>query len=259
MSDDILVSHDGAIATVTLNRPERMNALNLANWRRISEVVQELAADNALRCIVFRGAGGKAFAAGADIAEFEKERADIAQGRAYGAAVHAAMTAVAECRHPTLALIQGACTGGGLELACCCDLRIASAGSRFGVPIKRLGLTMAYGELKALMSVAGPTGALEILLEGRVFDAERALQLGLINRIVPDDRIEAEAYACARAVAEGAPLVARWHKKFIRRLQDPAPLTPAEIEESYTSMGTEDYRIGVRAFVAKEKPAFKGR
>jgi len=169
------------------------------------------------------------------------------------------MTAVAECRHPTIALIQGACVGGGLELACGCDLRICGAGSRFGVPINRLGLTMAYVELRGLMDLVGPAGALEILLEGRIFGAERALQLGLVNRITDDDKVETEARETARRIADGAPLVARWHKKFVRRLLDPRPLTPAEADESYAAVGTEDYRVGVRAFLAKQKPRFEGR
>jgi enoyl-CoA hydratase/carnithine racemase len=259
MSESVLVDRDGEIATVTLNRPERLNALDLASWRRVAEVAGALDADESLRCVVFRGAGDKAFAAGADIAEFARERADVAQARVYGAAVHAAMSAVAECRHPTVALIRGACVGGGLELAACCDLRICGASSRFGVPIKNLGLSMGWDELRGLMRVAGPTGALEILLEGRVFGAERARELGLVNRVVADDKVEEEAYATARRIAEGAPLVARWHKKFVRRLLDPRPLTPEEEAEGVAAMGTEDYRIGVAAFLAKEKPRFRGR
>jgi enoyl-CoA hydratase/carnithine racemase len=259
MSEAILRARDGAIATLTLNRPERMNALNLASWRLIGQFMAELDADADLRCVVIRGAGDKAFAAGADIAEFERERADVAQARVYGAAVHAAMTAVASCRHPTVALIKGACVGGGLELAACCDMRICGASSRFGVPIKNLGLTMSYAELGGLVNLIGPAGALEILLEGRIFGAERALQLGLVNRVVADGQVEGEAYAVAQSIAMGAPLVARWHKKFVRRLLDPAPLTQSEIDEGYAAMGTEDYKIGVRAFVAKETPRFTGR
>ncbi|MEX0697126.1 MAG: enoyl-CoA hydratase-related protein [Dongiaceae bacterium] len=259
MSESILVSRDGDVATVTLNRPERLNALDLAAWRRIGAAVRELAADEGLRCIVLRGAGDQAFAAGADIAEFERERATVGQARDYGRVVEDAMTAVAECRHPTIALIRGACVGGGLTLAASCDLRICGAGSRFGVPINRLGLTMAYAELRGLVDLVGPAGALEILLEGRVVDAERALQLGLVNRVTADDRVEAEVEAAARRIADGAPLVARWHKKFIRRLLDPRPLTPAEQDESFAAAGTEDYRNGVRAFLAKQKPRFEGR
>ncbi len=259
MSESVLVGRDGDIATVTLNRPDRLNALDLAAWRRIRMVLRELSADESLRCVVLRGAGDKAFAAGADIAEFERERATVEQARVYGRVVEDAMTAVAECRHPTIALIRGACVGGGLELACGCDLRICGAGSRFGVPINRLGLTMAYVELRGLMDLVGSAGALEILLEGRIFGAERALQLGLVNRVVADDTVEAEVRETARRIADGAPLVARWHKRFVRRLLDPRPVTAAEADEGYEAVGTEDYRVGVRAFLAKQKPRFEGR
>jgi enoyl-CoA hydratase len=259
MDQSILVSREDAVATVTLNKPDRLNALDLAGWRRIAEVARELDRNESLRCVVLRGAGEKAFAAGADISAFERERADALQARTYGEAVHAAMTAVASCRHPVVALIKGVCVGGGLELACCCDMRVCGSSSRFGVPIKQLGLTMAYGELKALVDLVGPAGALEILLEGAIFGADRALQLGLVTRVVPDDAVEAETAAVVARIVEGAPLAARWHKKFIRRLLEPRPLAPEEVEEGFAAVGTEDYRIGVRSFLEKQKPRFAGR
>ena len=113
--------------------------------------------------------------------------------------------------------------------------------------------------MQAVAGLVGRAVALEIVLEGRVFGAEEAVQKGLVNRIVADDKVEDEAYATARRNAEGAPLVARWHKKFARRLMDPAPLSEDEIAESYACFGTEDFQIGYKAFLAKEKPAFKGR
>jgi len=249
----------GAVATVALNRPERLNALDLAAWNALARAFAALSADLSLRCIVVRGAGGKAFSAGADIASFARERADASAAKAYAEAVQRAMRAVAEGTHPVVAMIQGACAGGGLELASVCDLRIAGQSSRFGVPVKRLGATIAFGELAALHDLVGPAAAREILLEGEVFGAERALALGLVNRVVPDARVEEEAYASARRIAEGAPLAARWHRKFIRRLADPRPLTQAEIEESYAAMDTQDYREGVAAFLAKRPPRFTGR
>jgi enoyl-CoA hydratase/carnithine racemase len=260
MSDpSIHVVRDGAIATVTLNRPERLNALDKGMWGRLAAVFEGLSAEEELRCVVLRGAGGKAFAAGADIAEFGRERADSAQGAAYGRLIDAAMRAVGECRHPTVALIQGACVGGGLELAAMCDLRICGESSRFGVPVTRLGLVMGYGELRGLIALVGRATTLEILLEGRVFDAGEALDKGLVTRVVPDDEAESEACATARRIAEGAPLVARWHKKFARRLADPTPLAPEEIAEAFACFDTDDFREGVRAFLAREKPAFRGR
>ncbi len=205
-----------------------------------------------------RGADARAFSAGADIAAFERERADREQARIYGHAMQAAMKAIMHVRHPVVAAISGVCVGGGLELACACDLRIAARSARFGVPIKRLGLTMSYGELQPLLRLVGPAHAAEILLEGEIFSAGRAKEMGLVNRLVEDGRWLEEGLACCRRIAEGAPLVARWHKKFIRRLMDPTPLTPAEIEEGFASLDTEDYRRGVRAFLSRTEPEFLG-
>ena len=263
MTDSILLSRDNNIATITLNKPERMNALDRGMWERIGALMGELGKDESLRCVVLRGATmeGKprAFAAGADIAEFKTERANVAQATVYGNLVHHSMQAVRECPHPTVALIEGACIGGGLEVAAMCDIRICGESSRFGIPIKKLGLTMAYGELMGLLAVAGPSAALEILLEGRVFGAAEALAKGLVTRVVPDDQVEAEAMKSARNIAEGAPLVARWHKKFIRKLAFEAQLSKEEWAEGFACFDTADFREGSAAFVAKRTPKFSGR
>ena len=258
---EIIVKRDGVIATVVLSHPAKLNAITVTMWRELARVVGDLSADDDLRCVVLRGAGNEAFAAGADIAEFATARTDAVQGRIYHQQyVHGALKAVGECRHPTVAMIHGACAGGGLEIACMCDLRIAGVSGRFGVPINRLGFPIAYDELAALLPLTGRAVALEILVEGRMWGAEEALQKGLLTRVVPDARLEEEAYATARRVAEGAPLVNRWHKRFVRRLApQPAPLTAAEIDENFAYFGTEDYRIGMQAFAEKRKPDFKGR
>ena len=258
-SEPVVVKRDGVIATVALNNPERLNALNRAMWARLGEVMRELSADDALRCVVVRGAGDKAFAAGADIAEFAAERADAKQAKPYGHLIHETMQAVARCRHPTVAMIRGACVGGGLEIAAMCDLRVAGQSSRFGIPVNRLGLTMAYGELMGLLALAGKAVALEILLEGRVFDADEAYRKGLVNRVVPDAEVEKEAYAAARRVADGAPLVNRWHKQFIERLSVTAKVSDAEWDEGFACFDTSDYKEGVDAFLNKRKPDFKGK
>ncbi len=259
MSDTILVERDRAIATVVLNRPEKLNALTKPMWRRLGEVMTELSLDDTLRCIVLRGAGGKSFAPGNDISKFETDRATAAQAKAYGEILHATLGAIRDCRHPTVALIEGICVGGGLEIAALCDLRICGESSRFGVPINRLGLVMAYDEIAGLASLVGRAAALEILLEGRIFGAREAKDKGLVTRVVPDAEVEREAMATAARIAEGAPLVARWHKKFLRRLDDPAPLTSAERDEGFACFDTEDFRIGTRAVLDKTKPEFKGR
>jgi len=259
MEDTILVSRDGAIATVVLNRPEKLNALTKPMWRALGDAFLALDADEAIRCIVLRGAGEKAFAPGNDIAEFAHERSNVEQAREYGKVMTRTIGAIGNCRHPVVAQIHGICVGGGLEIAGLADIRICGESSRFGVPINRLGLVMAYAEIGALIALAGESAALEILLEGRVFDAAEAKDKGLVTRVVADDQVAGEALATARRIADGAPLVARWHKRFARRLRNPAPLTPAEIDEGYACYATEDFHIGYQAFLAKAKPEFKGK
>jgi len=260
MSDTILVEHpEGPIATVVLNRPEKLNALTRPMWRRLGEAFTELSASESVRCIVIRGAGTKAFAPGNDISEFATERSNVEQARAYGEDMRRTIEAISGCRHPVVAEIHGICVGGGLEIAGLADIRICGESSRFGVPINRLGLVMAYAEIGSLISLAGESAALEILLEGRVFEAQEAKALGLVNRVVPDVEVEREARETAQRIADGAPLVARWHKKFARRLRDAKPLTPAEYDEGFACFGTEDFQIGYKAFLAKQKPDFKGK
>ncbi len=259
MSQSVLVERAGDIATVILNAPEKLNALSRETWERLAEVIAGLGGEDDLRCIVVRGAGDRAFAAGADISEFETERSDPESCKVYSRMVAKTMNTVAECRHPTIALIKGACVGGGLEIASCCDLRICGESSRFGIPVNRLGLVMAHAELRMLLALVGRAQALEILLEGRVFGAAEAKEKGLVNRVVPDADVEDEVYATAGRIAAGAPLVARWHKRFAKRLLDPRPLTEEEVDEGIACFETEDYRIGTRAFLDKKTPVFEGR
>src|SRR5712664_921794 len=174
------------VATVALVRPEKLNALTTDMWKGLRAAFETVSADGSVRVVVLRGAGGRAFSVGADIGEFEQTRAGKPQAIAFAEVVHDCVRAIQDCPHPTIAAIEGLCVGGGVEIAAACDLRFASSSSRFGVPIQRLGLTVDYPELDSLKRLVGPSNALEILYEGRIFGADEALQKGLVNRIVAD-------------------------------------------------------------------------
>lgn len=253
-----MVERAGALAHVVLNLPDKLNVLDREGWVDLADALTDLSADSALRCVLVRGTGGRAFSAGSDIGAFPTQRESPEDVRRYGRAIHEALDAIRTCVHPTVAVIEGLCVGGGLEIAVCCDLRVCGASSRFGAPINRLGLTMAYEELAPLVEVLGPGPVLEILLTGELIDAGRAREIGLIHRVVADDEVMDAGVGLAAKIAAGAPLVNRWHKRFIRRLGDPTPLTEAEREEAYGAFRTRDYREGTRAFLDKRRPDFEG-
>jgi enoyl-CoA hydratase/carnithine racemase len=218
-----------------------------------------LSADDSLRCIVLRGEGTEAFAAGGDLEEFLTARDTVDRAMHYHGCVGKALRAIADCPHPTLALIHGACIGGGLEIAGQCDLRIASTSARFGAPINRIGFSMYPEEMAGLLRLAGPAVVLEILLEGRILSADEALQKGLLTRVVPDAQLADEVAAAARRICDGAPLVARWHKQWAKRLQHDVPLTDEELRASFAFLDSADYKEGLTAFLEKRKPVFTGR
>ena len=259
----VLLEKDGPTATVILNRPEKLNALNKPMWHGVGAAFEAADADESLRSVILRGAGDKALGPGADIKEFETERADAAQAAEYGTIMHHTMSAIRACRHPVVSRMMGLCIGGALELALVTDIRIAGAGARFGIPVNRLGLVMAYAEIEALIALVGRSTALEILFEGRVFGAAEAKEKGLVNRVVPDAEVDDEVAATVARINDGAPLVNRWHKRFANRIVDGlgggAPLTESEQEESFACFDTADFQAGVAAFLAKEKPVFEGK
>ena len=242
-----------------LDDPKKLNAIDLEMCTALGNTMASLSKNTELRCVVLRGAGGKAFAAGADISRFAEERSTREQALEYHSIIDIAMDAIYECLHPTVALIEGVCVGGGLEVAACCDVRICGKSSRFGIPIKNLGFTMDYGELGRVMQVIGPAATRELLLEGQVFGAGRAKEIGFVNRVVDDLAVSAEAYEVARRVGDGAPIAQRFNKKFISRLCGPEPIQPAEHEETYHTITTDDFREGIHAFLSKRHPVFKGR
>ena len=259
MSDRVTLSREDHLAIVSLSHPDRLNVLDLAGWEAFADMVTALAEDEGVHCVVIEGSGSRAFSAGSDIGGFPGERRTSEQVQAYARALEGALSSLQSCPHPTLALIHGVCVGGGLEIAASCDLRICSSSSRFGAPINRLGLTMSYTELGPLVDLVGASGTLELLLEGGILDAEQAYGKGLVNRVVPDEQVEEEARATALRIAAGAPLVNRWHKKFVRRLADPRPLTEEERQEGYEAFETDDYREGVQAFLERRDPRFEGK
>jgi enoyl-CoA hydratase/carnithine racemase len=247
------------VAVVTLNRPDKHNALDWAGWSDLADAFAALARRSDIRCILVRGAGGKAFCTGADIAEFPRLRRTRTQAIAYGKLVETCWERLLACPQPIVAEIDGLCVGGGLELACLADIRLASAGSRFGMPLKRLGAVLAYPELQPILQVVGPANMLEILLEGWIFGTDDATRMGLLSRVVPKDEIAAAGMAVARSIAAGAPLSARTHKRFIRRLSPMPALDPAELAEAFDCFDTEDFATGFSAFLDKKDPVFRGR
>jgi enoyl-CoA hydratase/carnithine racemase len=259
MPGSILTSINGTLATITIANRGKLNAVDLGMWQQLEATLCHLSADDSLRCIVLRGEGTEAFAAGGDLEEFLTARDTVDRAMHYHGCVGKALRAIADCPHPTLALIHGACIGGGLEIAGQCDLRIASTSARFGAPINRIGFSMYPEEMAGLLRLAGPAVVLEILLEGRILSADEALQKGLLTRVVPDAQLADEVAAAARRICDGAPLVARWHKQWAKRLQHDVPLTDEELRASFAFLDSADYKEGLTAFLEKRKPVFTGR
>jgi enoyl-CoA hydratase/carnithine racemase len=253
------VAREGAIAVVTFNRPEVRNAFDLSMWRGLQATMEALSAEEELRCIVLRGAGTAAFSAGADIGAFATERGTRAQEDIYAAVLHSSMQSIRLCRHPVVAMIMGACVGGGAGIATMCDFRVGGEGIRFGITARNLGIWYPYAEIDPIIQMVGTGVVAEILIEGRIFNGREAYEKGLLTRVAPDAEVEAEAMAMARRIAEGSPLSARFHKAALRKLRGPLPITPAEDLAVNGFAETDDFHNAARAFLAKRKPVWQGR
>jgi enoyl-CoA hydratase/carnithine racemase len=249
---EVRVELAGAVAHVWLATPGRRNAIGAAMWRRIAELFGDWAREpGELRVVVLRGAEGH-FAGGADIAEFPALRRDRESGRRYHEELIApALAAVRACPVPVIAAIEGACVGGGLELAMAADLRLATQSARLGAPVGRLGFPLARSELADLLACVRRDVAFELLVEGRLLDAAEACAKGLVTRVVPADTLDAEVAACCARIFAGSALAARLNKANLAA----APLPP----DDYAWLETEDYREGVAAFLAGRAPRFTGR
>ena len=244
------------IARLTLCNPGKLNAMSAAMWGELCAGIDTLAADPAVRVVLIAGEGGQ-FASGGDIEEFPSFRFDSASlARFHEVDVLPALVALRDCELPMVAQIDGACIGGGLEIAACCDIRIAGASSRFGVPIARLGFPMAPAELEIVSAVVGPTVLRELLIEARVLDALEARARGLVTRVVADDQVAAEALAAARRIARLSPQAVRLNKRTLREFTRPALSGAAAREPFYRYAPSDEHREGLAAFIEKREPRF---
>lgn len=253
------IARHGPIAIVAFDRPERRNAFDLSMWRGLQVTMEALSADDQLRCIVLRGAGTAAFSAGADIGAFEAERGTPEREEEYAHVLDSSMQSIRLCQHPVVAMIMGHCLGGGAGIATMCDFRVGGEGIRMGITARNLGIWYPYAEIDPIIELAGTGVASEMLIEGRIFTGREAYEKGLLSRVVADHAVEAEALALAQRISEGSPLSARFHKAAIRRLRGPLPVTPAEEAAVSDFTRTQDFQDACRAFLAKQKPVFRGR
>ncbi|HKB27348.1 MAG TPA: enoyl-CoA hydratase [Methylomirabilota bacterium] len=258
---DILVEHEGAIATVVFNRPKLRNAISLAMWTEIARVTEGLGKDDSVRAIVYRGAGRDAFASGADISEFKEHRKDTATSLRYNEQTAAAYRGIRDCPKPTVAMIFGFCMGGAMAIAMACDLRFAAEGSKFGIPAAKLNIIYPPDSVSQLVDLVGPAYAKDILFSARAVGDREAVAMGLIQRLVPPGELEPTTYDYLREVSENAPLSVRGSKQTIQSyLQGLTDERRQRLRElALEAFESEDYKEGTRAFLEKRAPRFQGR
>jgi enoyl-CoA hydratase len=264
MSDaaPLLMEKDGPIGWLIFNRPDKRNAVGIETWQLMPDYVKDLAADDAIRVVILRGAGEQAFVAGADISQFKDRRRnmdDEAEYRRIGARGREALAALSK---PLLAMIHGYCVGGGVSIAIGCDIRIASDDARFGIPAARLGLGYHYSGMEQLMALIGPSYTKEIFFTARTdWSAQDALRMGLINQVVPKAELETFTRDYALKISRNAPLTLRSAKASVNELLQPAEKRDLAMLERLIAdcFNSQDYQEGVRAFSEKRRPQFHGR
>jgi enoyl-CoA hydratase/carnithine racemase len=259
-TDKMLSRKDGRVGYVVFNNPERHNAMSLDMWEAAVRFLEDFAKDPDIRVVVLTGAGGKAFVSGADISKFEDERATKEAITRYNAAVERGYSAVHAFPKPTIAMIRGYCIGGGLGLASCCDLRICAPNARFAVPAAKLGLGYDFPGLKRLVDVVGPSFTKEIFFTARQFDAAEAHDMGLVNRVVPDDELDAYVKNYADTIAANAPLTVNSIKYIVGEvMKDESKRDIKRCSELVAQcFASRDYIEGRQAFMEKRKPVFTG-
>ena len=257
----ILVERDGHAARVTINRPNRRNALSFAAWQSLAAAFDNLAADPDVRVVVLTGAGERAFCAGNDISEFAERRSTPEQVEAYDQVILHAYEVIGGIDKPLIARVRGFAVGGGFELMQLCDLQIASAGARFAMTPARLGLGYKLDDVQLLVDRIGPRAAREMLFTGRLFDAAEAERMGFVTRVVPDEDLDAAVDSCAAEITANAPLSVRAIKVAIgEALKPPSERDRARCDTLAAACNeSEDYGEGQRAFAERREPVFRGR